>query len=356
MPKKPLPYVLAVLVIISAFFSWQAVNSAIVVEGASNFLVPILWFSVLAIILSLMFSLVGERLIIIITIITSLVLSFIFVHDYRHLIAFAIAIGFLLASRELVKADIDLSIEISLGKSLNRGMFSVVFAFAFMVTSQFFFTAITLDTNKLIPKLQANNTSTVVISFVLSKISPGFKAVESKELSVDEFLSELFSLIIKKETEAARDKLGINTEDLSERSGLSEDQVRKLEGFVGGVVKEPVQNITEEIKRTAVAGWKKELSKLAGFTVEGDENISEILVAIINARVNKFADPSLENSKNAELLPAVLSLILFLTIIPLGGLLSKIWIYTSWFLFWILKRSGIVKIRSKTSKIEVLQR
>ncbi|KKT88518.1 MAG: hypothetical protein UW95_C0006G0040 [Parcubacteria group bacterium GW2011_GWC1_45_14] len=364
MPKKILFHVLLFLTVVAAFFSWYSVDRAIFAEGASDFWVPLGWFSFFAVMLSLSIVLVRKRVLLWAAFFVSLSVSFFFVHSFLHLATVALSWVFVYAAQRSIEEDIETSIKIHLMKSLHRGIFLVVIAFVLMISSQYYFSIRTLESERIAPNISKGGTTSWVINMVLPRISPEFQQVKSDEITTDEFLGEIYETIIKKEGEEIKNKLESGASSLQKDQAekmienelgrkLTNDERKQLEAFESGSsLKMP--SVSPQIKQDIIREWKKELSKSAGSEIKGDEKVSDLFVVIMNSKIDELAEPRAGKEKS-KVLPLIFTMVLFLTLIPLGSFASRFWTGIAAGMFWVLRKAGLVSVVTETREAEVIR-
>jgi|GEM_PF-7128281 len=363
MPEKILSRVLIFLTIFFSFLSWRSVDRAIFSQGASDFFVPLVFFSLFAVALSLSIVLVRGKIWIWSVVFLSLGTSLFFPYDFFHLLAVFLAWGLIVTSARNINSDIGASLRISLTKSLYRGSFLITLAFALMISSQYYFSAKRMDPADIAPNISKSGVTSQVTNFILPRINPEFRQIESNEITVDNFLGEAYEAIIRKEDErlkngtdfetevSSKDLMGKMIEDELGRK-LTDDEKKQLEQMET-IAPSKVATLSPQIKQEVLAEWKRELSRLSGLEIKGNENVTEMFVSVMNSKMDELA--SVEKRGTSGVLPAIFSIILFLTLVPLGSLVSRFWIMVTTGIFWILKRMGIIKIVLETKEVEVIR-
>ena len=85
--------------------------------------------------------------------------------------------------------------------------------------------------------------------------------MKSDQISMDDFLAELYEVISAKQSDNKMNDI------LSSSASVSESELRQI----------------------VVDDWKKQLSQTAGFKIAGDEKVNDVFVALINSRMSKFS-------------------------------------------------------------------
>jgi len=368
MPKKILSYFLYAFILISAFFAWMSISRAVFVEDSSHFLMPVILFSCFATFLGLSFILIKERFFSFIIYVFALALSLFFVSNPYHFISLSIGLILFSGASEFTRRDLENSIRVSPLKSLGRGMYEVSLALAIIISSQYLFSIDMLESQDIVPEFRINRVTTKVISFGLSKVSPEFEKVDSEQLSVDDFLDELYEVVLRKQTESISDQTAIVNSTPTEEQKiiinemvngtfegqLSEEEIAQYQMMAYSDVSSPVE-VSEEIRKSAVSQWKKSLSEAAGFEIKGDEKIADVMIALINSKVNDFVNTKEAEGKRFNALAIIFAAALLLALISLSTLLSRIWVWISYFIFKILKKTRAVEITTIVKEVQIIE-
>jgi hypothetical protein len=100
---------------------------------------------------------------------------------------------------------------------------------------------------------------------------------------------------------------------------------------------------------------RKQLSDMIGQPVNGNEKISDIFAGLINKKLNDyFRSPIGENGKTSAF-PLILAVILFLTIYPIGGVLSIGWFLVVKLIFKVLLKFNVVNIKRIPVEKEIME-
>lgn len=363
MPKKIISYVLSVLVLMFAFFSWRSVNSAVFVSGASDFFVPLVWFSLFSICLMLAMFLVREKMFLGIVFVAAIFLDFFFAHNIFFLASALIGASLFYNAYLSIQNDLLLSIKINTYKSVYRGAYSIVLALAILISSQYYFSIKDLETKQLIPKLESSMIMDKAVALGFSKINPDFKNIEMENLTIDQFLEEAFDLILKKQNEKQEEvSVDENMEEINilfeSQEGVELTQLEKdnIANFIE-TRNNPEQNLQlqAEAKKIAIEQWKAELSKSAGVNITGSEKVADIFLAMLNKKMDSFSENEISGAQESSFFPIVLAIILFFSIMSISILISKFWMGVVVLMVFILRKAGIVVIAREMKEVEILQ-
>jgi len=361
MPKKALSYVLSFLLLVFAFFSWNSIDNAVLNDGASDFWIPLLWISFLVITLGLSMFLIREKYFLVVIFFLVFFLDFIFVHSLFFFPSIFAGTALFYYSYLMIQSDMAFSLKISIRRSFRRGIYAIILALSVVISSQYFFSISDMPMEKLIPKFKSNRYSDQLVSFIISKISPDLKNFKSDELIVDDFLNEIFNVMLKKQIGEEVDIVGddnsreVGTLIQSQAKETISSQEKELVQVFMQNEKNQISELSDQAKKSAIEKWKAQLSDLAGSEISGNEKVSELFLSILNNRISNISDSAVRNSKSSEIFPMILALALFFSIVPIGSLVSRIWFLFAAAIFAILKKIGIVKIVYETKEVERIE-
>ena len=324
MKIKILKYVLIFMTLLMAFFSWQSVERAINVPEASNWGVPIPSFSLLFVLFYLDVILIRRFFILQSMFLAALATSFIFSFSFGHLVIAILAYLLILWSLMKIKRDLHLNVKVSLWKSIGAGSLLMLFAISVMISSQYYAEVKDLSSARLIPKFNFGEVTGGATSKILSSVNPDFKKLDQEGLTVDQFILE-----------TQKDQMPM---DLPE--GLSGAMAEKL--------------AMEEEKILLQEGRKK-FSEIAGAPLTGQEKISDVFSGIINQRIDQYLGSKMSDPEEKSPLPFILAIALFLTVLPLGSLLSTVWIIVVEIIVWIFKKTDLIRIAKVPVEMEVIE-
>ncbi len=336
---------------VAAFFSWYSVERAINVFNSSTWLAPMAWFFLLFTLLCLEFVLVKNRIVSGAAAVVSCALSLVFAPSLVHLGACFFGISLIFLAEDGIKKDLELNIKIDLGKTIRTGKSFLVLALAVLITSQYYFSVRDSTAGK-VPKFELGGISETLTPRILSAVNPSFKNIESEDLTVDQFILQI------EESQKESGGLEINDGDLDKLIGqpsgaeltsqqrelIKKDALEKMNQAEGA--------LDESKKAFILQEGRKKFSEIAGRELTGTEKMSVVFSDAINNKISDYFQPSLAESGGFPLLPMVFSLILLLTIIPLGSFLSRFSIYLCRLVFWIMVKRNYVMIEKVMMEVE----
>ena len=319
-------YVLAFLISFFGLFLWLSVDRAINVENASDWMVPIIYFGLFFITLSLGSIIIKQKVLLYSALAISFLSNLIFTFSFWHLSM--IIFSFLLTSIgiERIAKEIKTGIKLDLYRSIRIGKSILIISLAFCISSQYYFE--TKNTSRLntIPQFKAD----YLTSKIISTIYPDLKTMDTENITVDAF-------ILKTSTDSSGDLM----EKMLGSSMLNEEIENK-------------EKIAKESQEQLLKEGRLKISDIAGREVSGSEKISTVFSEIINSKVNTYFSPSL-GGENSSIISWIAVFVLFLTIISLGSFLSFIMLYLAMFIFWILRKTELVKVSKVMVEMEIIE-
>lgn len=357
MKKNILKYSLLALIAIFSFFSWLSVDRAINVPDSSVWLVPMTWFSALFVTICLAFIIIRQKNILELILVLSFFLSFIFIFDLSRVLFFLLALLLVLVSMGRIRKDLGLNIRIDLLKTLGTGKHLLVVALAIMITSQYYSQAKKMDREMIIPKFEMGKAMESVTSKTLSLINPQFKEISNDNMTVDQFILKI--------QENNSDKLGLSVDTEKEIESyinsqpggnlLSSPQKEALKNQAQEKMSEYQDGVIENSKNLILEEGRRRLSEISGQTLSGSEKISVVFSQSINKKISDYFKPAISDKTSMPLIPMILAIILFLTIVPLGNFLCIFLTRIIKLVFIILVKRGVLTINKVMTEVEVLE-
>jgi hypothetical protein len=355
MKIKILKYILIALTMLAAFFAWFAVDQAINVAGSSTWGLPILLFSLLFILLYLSSILIRRILILQLMLGTVFLLNFIFALSLTHILAMVLAYLLALWSVTRIKEDLRLNVRVNLWKSIRVGSSLMLFAFSIAITSQYYCEIKNKSSEHLMPHFSMGESTGGLTSKLLSAINPDFKNLDQEGLTVDQFI--LQTQKEQSENDVASGEIGSKIDQQIEKSGtsLSLEQKQILREDALKKINDSSENLSIEQEQLILLEGRKKFSEIAGVTLSGDEKVSEVLSDFINQKMDQYLGSDIADSQGSSPLPIIMAIGLFLTILPIGSLLSTLWIMIIEAIIWIFRKTELITIAKFPVEMEIIE-
>lgn len=350
MKKNILQTSLLLINFVSAISAFYSISRAIRISEASTWLVPMFWIFIFLLSTLLIGILVRSRVLAELVVSFSVLVSFLFVLETMHLAISILAISMVLAGLHAIKKDLDLNVKISLWKSLYLGKFKIVLALAVLISSQYYFTVKSMEGMVNVPRFNVSEITDPLVMPILGVINPEFSQAGKQGLTVDQF-------IIQTQQNQQLEDESVFNEELIEANmpqGLNENQKQILKQQALAEIADAKTKMLEQNHELILQEGRKQFSKMMGRNVEGNEQISSVFSGMINDKINAYFQPVKEGGRQSSFYPLVLSMILFLTIWPLGSLLSTICFGVTILFFRLFVKFGLVEIKKVMVEREMI--
>lgn len=339
MQNKILVSILSVITLAISFFAWWSVDRAVNIPSASQWIVPIAWFTLLFAILCLDIILIKEAYIEILLFVFSTALSFIFIQSIGHLLAFVLGFILLFLASNRIDRDLKANIKINLWKSMRMGRMLIVLGLALVITSQYYFEAINLGAKNMIPQLKLDDFSGKTTTKILTQINPNLAVLEDEGLTVDELLLQVSKQNQPPDMNEQMDR--IIEMEYGNSTPLEKEEIKK------GAARESEKILLQE--------GRKKLAEYAGRDLTGQEKVSDVFSEIVNNKIGEFFQPGIAGPESSSAVPLVIAILLFLTIISLGPILGSVGMLAVIIIFILLVKLKVVNIRKETREVEVIE-
>ena len=327
-----LKYSLILLLLVFSYLLWRSVDRAIFVEEASVWKAPIAWTSLFFFTLTLSIFLIKERTAYLLAIVFSILMGFVFSFSGFHLLILILAIILVLVAEGKMRDDFLERLKINLGKNIRVGSTFVILALSLAIASQYYFQTKDLATEKYLPRFEVGRQTSGLVLKVVSNFMPQARDLGDPEMTVDQFLLNLY----KKQ----------NSNSLLEAQLKSLSPAERL-------LAEKVMNSAEE--NPVLSEGRKKLTQLALRNVSGSEKISDVFSEIVNKKISGYFMPNLKGEEGSSVFSAIVAAVLFLTVYSLGSFLRLFWIPLIKIIFFIFKKSGLITVVNIPAEKEIIE-
>lgn len=353
MTIKKVPLVLSVITLAVSFVSWWVLERAITVSDSSTWAVPILFFSLLFIVICLDIILIKEIIYLEIIFSLSFALSLIFAPKLIHITVLLFSMLILLSGIRRIRKDLNLNVKISLWKSIYTGKARIIFAFALAITSQYYFVASNMDGTIKVPQFKLDGYTSQFTGKILSSINPAFKSLQNQDITVDEFIlqtqkdqiEDIELENIDLQTEQMIDQQYGNKITPAQKEQLKTQARQQVESMKNGMQQNSQEMILKE--------GRKQLAQITKTNITGSEKMADIFSGMINEKINDYFSPKVGQQNN--LFEFVFSIVLILTVISIGSFLSFFYILIAWVIFKLMVRFGYISVSKKMVEMEVIE-
>ena len=296
--------------------AWDALARGVLIEDASSFLIPTLWFTPLFLFLLLGSILWQEKSFLVVGSILVVVPSVWQAMTVSHTVIVIFSTVLILMGLLRIQNELTARVRLSIRRSIGAGMALLLLGMTITLSSQYFVHVQSLSWERLVPSFDLAEGVGPLLLRILRPISPELGQLQDTTVTVDNFLTEVQ-----------------NKNNLDPQLSAGN----------------PSQFWNEELQRT-----KRELGRLLGREVSGTENMQAILSEVLRKKTIAFFSNETQNLP-IPVLPFFLSFLLFLTLYPLLAFLVPLVGIVAGILFRIFRRFGWVTVTSVTTEQEKIE-
>jgi hypothetical protein len=349
-------YILAIVIIILAFFSWYFLSGVVKDGQSGSWILPIIFFSLLFVALDLGAVLITEKLIVYSLVPLSFLLSLVFAFDLIHILVILISALIVILGFNRVRKRLDLFVKMNVYQALSVGGTLFVLGITLVISSQYFAEAKYASPQEIVRHFRGNDMTNGLIIKSLSFANPKLKNLDSRTMTVDEFISDLSKdqlqgdlkaneIIVRQASDEVEKKYG-DSIPLEEKEKIKNDLISQTKSAWDKTSSENNQLVIEE--------GRKKLSDLAGVNLKGTEPMSFVFSSIVDWQLMKKIQPENENDR-FPIYAIIMSAVLFLVILPLGSVIFPLFSLFASLIFFILVKTKAVKIATVPVEKEIFE-
>lgn len=341
--------VMGVLAFGSALWSWIAVVRTITETTASNWLVPSLAVSLLAVnlLLALTFARVWwhAAAVLVLAFGSALIFAPSVVVALAALVATGLSLSMWCATQESM-AD---HVRIRIATHANAGLGRLIIALALLVSAVFYETIIQRDAASLMlsNSLRATMTGPIARMVLPAPLAEG--SGPNGEVTVDDFIAQM---IVQQQSEAAPDTNDISMQFLEDYASAVQDRIKGMVPIVPKGQSVQATLIPDVVKTQA----RTALATALDVPLSGNEPVADVFVRSLEQRIETFAQENVlpEGYKFSRALTGVVAFFLFLTINWIGSFVKIVWIWAVQLIFGGLRKAGALQIAMVPTEREEL--
>ena len=333
---------IALLTGLLALGSWRVFFEAVLIPDVTNTITALFWFSLLGAAFLLGTIVWKERFSQVIAPVVVFAPSFLFIQTWYHLIFVIIAIMFAHLAIRFVQDEMRDRVRFRFFHA-RAGQFTFLLGLSLALSSAYFASIKGETWEELVPRFNIGEGTAAVAIKTVAYVYPEWKNLADEGMTVDGFL---LGLQKEKEVEmTAEEQVSLNPDDFP---GLAE--YLKQNVIDGGQYTK--EELTEELYlRTG----REQIAKLTGKTIQGDEKIADVFSLAIQHRIiTVLSGEQVSNHLSPTIVPLVLALLLFLTLLSLGTIVAYFWLAMSFLVFQIALFFGWVKLERVMREQEIL--
>lgn len=308
--------VVGVIGVLSALVGWVSVASVVGTSGG-NWTFPAIWFSLAALCFLLVAVLYREKAARIVFVSAFLLSSFPFAPSLPHAVFILLAAWLFLVGMRRIREDMSLRLRLAFRKSMGVGMFSFSLAVSLLIASEYYAYIRDSAWQDLVPRFSLAEGGGDAMLRIAGSVYPELGKVRDEGMTVDAFL-----LDVRDQENSVGPQPVIPTGDTDPA-----DQTRSVE------------------EALSLAAGRAEIGSLVGRSISGDEKMSDVLSEALRHKTIAFlSGKKAEQNLPASILPFVLSLLLFVTVLSAASLLQWLWVAVAAGMIRLFIRSGTIAV------------
>jgi hypothetical protein len=291
--------------------SWQVFLETVLLPDLNTTLKALAWFAFLGTAYVLGTLVWRERLSQVAAPLVLFVPSLLFVQTWYHLVFVLIASLFAYLAIRLVQDEMDDRVRFLFFRNVRAGVFTFVFALSLALSSAYFSTIETESWEELVPRFSLGEGTASIIFKAVASFNPEWQALANDGMTVDDFLLSL---------EKDQTSEGGNQEMI----GVSPELMAYVKENIAQSESSDIPALTQALY---LARGRAEVARLTGKEIRGDEKIADVFsVAIQNRIITVLNGEQASRRLSPAIVPFVLTVLLFLTLLPLGSALGILWV------------------------------
>lgn len=331
---------------IVGFFSWNIFFRAISLPDLPHVTVAIFWFSLLA---ALFFvgAIVWRQWLLQIAGVFSLIApSLFFVHTWMHIALVAASILAILLGARAIQSEIYDRVHFRFFRMIRSGSVSFIFGLSLALSSAYFASIERESWEELVPRFNLGEGTASVVFKAVAYLYPSWKNLADEGMTVDGFL-----LSLPREgmvTNIPAPSVTIVTNGQESPTELAAYLKQELAMQMATLGQAPGEEVLLQTGR-------KQIASLVGRDVSGDEKIADVFsLALQQKIVTVLRSEETTRHVSPTIVPVVLAVLLFFTLLPLGSLAVSLWVFIGFLLFRVALAFGWIKIERQSVEQEVL--
>ncbi len=338
---------ITLLVGLSALFSWRMFFDVSLDPNLTNTFFSFLWFFLLGAMFLLGTVVWQKEPLQAISAFAVFLPSLFYIHTWYHTLFMFLASFLLFSSARSVQKEISDRVHFHFFRNVRAGSFTFVLGLSLVLSSAYFVSIHNKSWEELVPRFSVGEGTATAIIRVVVYLYPEWKNLADEGVTVDEFL-----LGLKKESPASGDGTLENMPAETGETATSPILLEYLKQNVQGDENVDKETLSREL---TLRTGREQIALLVGRSVNGDEKIADvfslaiqhkILTALSGERASRHLAPTI--------VPVILAVLLFFTLLPLGSVASLLWITFGFFLFRVSLFLGWVKLERVEREQEVL--
>lgn len=323
--------------------SWRAYFDVTVNPDVRNTVTALFWFSFLGGIFFLGTAVWKVRFSQAVAPVLVFLPSFLFVQTLYHTIFVLIGIMLGYLSVRFVHDEVEDRVQFHFFRNVKSGAFVFVLALSFTLSSAYFSSIRTESWEALVPRFNIGEGTATALIKTVAYLNPQWKELADTDMSVDGFL-----LSIQKNEQ--------NSKMPTEQSGIDPAALPAVAEYLRQTVPGSEgmdQNAVEQ--ELYLRSGRQQIAQLVGRSVTGEEKITDVFSSAIQHKVvTVLSGEQASEHFSPTIVPLILALLLFFTLLTIGAVVGYLWIGLGFFFFRVAIFFGWIKMERIMREQEVM--
>lgn len=264
--------------------------------------------------------------------------SLLFVHEWYYFVIIFLSGTLAFLSIRFTEQEIADRIRFHFFRSVRAGSFLFILALSLALSGTYFASIQQESWEELVQRFSVGEGTATAVFKTSAYFYPEWKSLATEGTTVDEFL-----LSLKKDETLPPE---VFSEALT--SPTLSDYLKQ--GMLGQVLDEKA--VSQELYLRA---GRDQIASLLGRSVSGEEKIADVFsLAVQRKIITVLSGEQVSEHFSPTIIPFVLTLLLFFTLLPLGSLASLLWIFLSFLFFRLALLFGWIRMEKAMKEQDIL--
>lgn len=264
--------------------------------------------------------------------------SLLFVHEWYYFVIIFLSGTLAFLSIRFTEQEIADRIRFHFFRSVRAGSFLFILALSLALSGTYFASIQQESWEELVQRFSVGEGTATAVFKTSAYFYPEWKSLATEGTTVDEFL-----LSLKKDETLPPE---VFSEALT--SPTLSDYLKQ--GMLGQVLDEKA--VSQELYLRA---GRDQIASLLGRSVSGEEKIADVFsLAVQRKIITVLSGEQVSEHFSPTIIPFVLTLLLFFTLLPLGSLASLLWIFLSFLFFRLALFFGWIRMEKAMKEQDIL--
>ncbi len=331
---------------VTAFFSWSMFLSAVLRPDLFNVSGAIAWFSLLGTLFLFGTIIWQKRLFRWLGVFSVFLPGLFLVHTWSHIAVVLVAVLIVFSSVQAIQREIRDRIRFRFLHIVRSGSFTFILGLSLALSSAYFSSIERESWEELVPRFSLGEGTANIVFKTVAYFYPSWKNLADEDMTVDGFLLSL----PQKEGSAF---LPVPNVTVVMKGGeVSQELTAYLQQELASQMTTLGQAPGEE---ALLQAGREQIASLVGRDVSGSEKIADVFsLALQQKIVTVLSSEQTVQRVSPTIVPVVLAVLLFFTLLPLGSIIVGVWMLVAWLLFHGVLSLGWLKMGKVTVEQDIL--